>query len=167
MFCLCHSHCARKFSGVQYVRASELPIARTKGLGYSSSISPSSLPECTAGSSFAGSGAGGVLVRWRRSRGGPGERSRGLGSLLVLCICSSQHCAHELILWQNDLIERRRKLLTFDNLVLPTLSASLSARRRLLGFSSPQGNSSMLPRGSPLRRYSFSRSSSRSLLSRS
>ena len=57
---------------------------RTEKVNYSSSISPSSLPECTAGSSFGGIRAGGVLVR-RRSRGGPGDRSRGLGSLLVLC----------------------------------------------------------------------------------
>ena len=52
----------------------------------SSSISPSSLPECTAGSSFAE--AGGVLVLCRRSRGGTGERSRSSISLLVLCVIS-------------------------------------------------------------------------------
>ena len=52
----------------------------------SSTISPSSLPECPAGASFTG--AGGGLVLWRRSRGGTGERSRGSTSLLVLCIIS-------------------------------------------------------------------------------
>ena len=59
----------------------ELALCRRRA--HSSSISPSSLPECTAGSSFGSNLAGGVLTR--RSRGaGIGDRSRGVSSLLDL-----------------------------------------------------------------------------------
>lgn len=91
---------------------------------HSSSISPSSLPEWTAGSSLAG--GGGLLVLCRRSlRGGERSRRGGVGSLL-------DRFKSRLLLWLSISLSAR--------LLRPPLETRVS---------SPYGNSSGTPRGSP------------------
>lgn len=95
-----------------------------------------------------------LFLRWQCSWRSPSPVMAFTGRVRgTLTWCQFSSCPlYDISILQLQLLNNWMEWLTFVTLVLPALSTSLSALRRLLpplGRSSPYGNSSMLPLGSP------------------